>query len=318
MTAKSKSRGLGRGLSALMTDQSAQDDETAAAARQAGPVRTVSIGMLSPNPFQPRVYFDESAIEELAASMREKGVLQPLLVRPAPGGGRGYQIIAGERRWRAAQRAGVHDVPVVVREMDDRSALELAIIENVQRQELTAVEEARSYKRLIDEFGHNQEAVGRIVGKSRSHVANLMRLLSLPEAVLRRVEAGGLSMGHARALVGADNADALAERIEQEGLTVRQVERMIADAKAPPAEADAAAAADNGADGADRPKRRGKAAAKDADTRALEDDLADALGLSVTITHGGERGGTLTVSYKTLEQLDDVCGRLMTARGGTF
>ena len=298
MTSKSKSRGLGRGLSALMTDDTSQSPETVEAASQAGPVRTVAITALTANRFQPRVRFDETRLEELAASMREKGVLQPLLVRPTDDGS-AFQIIAGERRWRAAQRAGVHEVPVVVREMDDRSALELAIIENVQRQDLTPVEEARSYRRLIDDFAHNQEAVSRIVGKSRSHVANLMRLLSLPEGVLTQVEDGALTMGHARALIGADGAEALAKRIADEGLTVRQVEKLIAGERA------------------QKPGAKRRKAAKDADTRALEEDLAHALGLNVTITHGGDRGGSVTISYKTLDQLDEVCERLMQSRSAS-
>lgn len=289
-----RKRGLGRGLSALMGDfPEAPADGTA------GPrdIMTAQIAELAPNPFQPRKAFDDEALGELADSIRARGVLAPILVRPAGEGaaaGIRWQIVAGERRWRAAQKAGLHEVPVVVRDLDDLAALEAAIVENVQRRDLSPVEEAEGYRRLIDEFGHRQEDVARAVGKSRSHVANLLRLLGLPEAVRAMLADGRLSMGHARALVGRDDADILARKIVAEGLSVREAEALVGDLRGP-----ARAAG----------RKAGKP--KDADTRALESDLANALGLGVEIRHDGEKGGAVTIRYRSLEQLDDLCQRLI-------
>lgn len=290
-----KPTGLGRGLSSLLADE---DVPLATVPGSRRPTR-LPIEVLSPNPYQPRQRFSEELISELVESIREKGVIQPILVRPAGGesatdgiGAEAYEIIAGERRWRAAQAAGLHHVPVIVRELSDAEALQLAIIENVQRQDLSPIEEARGYRRLIEEFGHTQNQLAKVVGKSRSHIANLLRLLMLPEAVIAMIDEGKISMGHARALVGTDDPAQLARTIVSRGLNVRQVERLAQSTK------------DLKSSGAS--SRR---AEKDADTRALERDIAEALGLAVSIHHRGE-AGEVRISYKTLEQLDDLCQRL--------
>lgn len=284
-------RGLGRGLSALMGDYVEPSPE-----ELSRDVRHVPVAELEPNPYQPRRHFDQDRLRELSRSISDRGLLQPLVVRPveAAGGPARFQIIAGERRWRAAQMAELHEVPVIVREMDDEEALSVAIVENIQRRDLSPVEEARGYRRLVDDFGHKQEEVSLVVKKSRSHVANLMRLLTLPASVQQRVDEGRLSMGHARALIGAVDPEALARQVEAKGLSVRKTEELAAQKKpsasAPPA------------------PRKG---AKDADTKALEADLSNALGLGVEIRHKGETGGAVTVRYKSLEQLDDLCQRLI-------
>jgi ParB family chromosome partitioning protein len=287
---------LGRGLAALIGDS----EEPANGSGRLRSQRKIPIEFLRPNPRNPRRSFDEAELDNLTASIKEKGIIQPILARPAPGLADAYEIIAGERRWRAAQRAGLHEVPIISVEADDQQALELAIIENVQRSDLNALEEASGYERLGGEFGYSQTDLAKVIGKSRSHVANTMRLLKLPERSKRLLAEGLISAGHARALLGFADPDGLAERIVAQGLTVRDVERMAqeetAGALASPARAD--------------PKRAAKL--KDADTRALEDALTTALGLKVTIAHRGE-SGELRVSYKSLEQLDAVCGRL---RGG--
>jgi ParB family chromosome partitioning protein len=291
MAEETKRRGLGRGLSALI----GADDLTPAPDRQRAPDATVAVDLLAPSPLQPRRVFDEDRLEELAASIRARGVIQPILVRPAPNRLGHYEIIAGERRWRAAQRARLHTVPVVVREASDEETLELAIIENVQRADLNAIEEATGYRRLIEEFGHTQDALGRLLGKSRSHVANTLRLLNLPPQVQDWLRQGRLTAGHARAVAAAAAPLALARRIVNEGLTVRQAEAL---------------ARDEG-----RPLRPAKAAsaAKDADTKALEGDLSAALGCRVVIDHRGE-AGELRIAYRSLDQLDRVCGLLSAAR----
>lgn len=290
-TQEKKRRGLGRGLSALMSDE-----DFAVAAEDAGRVETVNIAKLKANPYQPRTRFAADALDDLVASVKEKGVLTPLLVRPA---GEGYEIIAGERRWRAAQRAGVHELPIVVRSVSDKEALEIAIVENVQRADLSPVEEARSYRRLIDEFEYSQDDVSRQVGKSRSHIANMLRLLSLPDAVQKMVDDGQLSMGQARALIGADDPVKLARMVADRGLNTRQVEALAKSHK---------------------PERKpfGKSASvpgdtKDADTRALEAELIQALGLTVTI-HPKGAGGRVAIDYGSLDQLDLICERLMQGR----
>lgn len=289
-------RGLGRGLSALLGEQAAEPAAApeAATAGPAGP-REVPIEHLERNPDQPRRTFTEAELSELAASIREKGVIQPILVRPAPGKAGRFQIVAGERRWRAAQLAALTTVPVIERQLDDLEVLEVALVENVQREDLNPVEEARAYSTLMERFGHTQEGLSRVVGKSRSHVANTTRLLSLPEPVLDHLAAGRLSAGHARALVTAAEPVALAEKIVADGLNVRQAEKL----------------AKGAADGAGRDKAR-PGETTTADSLALQQDLADALGLKVELKDRGGRG-ELVIRYATLEQLDDLCSRLMRA-----
>ena len=287
--------GLGRGLSALLGD-GGDAEENERGHEPPHNLRTMPISALTPHPGQPRRHFDEDALNELAASIAAHGIIQPIVVRPR---GKGYQIIAGERRWRAAQRARLHEVPVVVRDLADTETLEIALVENIQRQDLNAIEEAQAYKRLIVEYDHSQEALGKIVNKSRSHVANLLRLLDLPDPVQTMVIEGDLSMGHARALIGAPDAERLALRVRDQGLSVRDTEKLARNAKPD----------------ADRRERQpsfdhGRADfARDADIAALEQQLGDVLGLKVRIAHG-DKGGTLTLNYATLDQLDMVCQRL--------
>ncbi|HEY1836142.1 MAG: ParB/RepB/Spo0J family partition protein [Rhizomicrobium sp.] len=276
-------RGLGRGLSALIGDEAGP-----AKSEPSRGQRTLPTAFLRPNPFQPRKTFEQDELRDLAASIREKGVLQPILVRPVAGDANAFEIVAGERRWRAAQLAKVHDVPVVVREMSDGEALELAIVENVQREDLNAIEEAAAYHELMDRFTYTQERVAEEVGKSRSHIANTVRLLKLPELVKSMIRDGRLSAGHARTLIGVADPEARAREIVEGALNVRQAE---ARAKAKPGVP---------------PKPR----AKDADTKALETSLSDTLGLKVAIVDKGKKGGELTIEYRTLEQLDDVIRRL--------
>jgi ParB family chromosome partitioning protein len=280
---------LGRGLAALIGDAG----EEGSAIERARGQRRVPVGFLRPNPKNPRLRFAEDDLDDLANSIREKGVIQPILVRTVMGAIDAYEIIAGERRWRAAQRAGLHDVPVIVVEASDREALELAIIENVQREDLNAMEEASGYDRLLDEFGYSQNDLAKVIGKSRSHVANTLRLLKLPDSVKVAVTKGELTAGHARALLSVADPDAVAMDIKARGLTVRETEA-IAQAEAE----------GTGRLPASRPRR-----AKDPDTVALERTLGDVLGLKVTLDHRGE-GGELRIRYRTLEQLDDLCRRL--------
>lgn len=287
-------RGLGRGLSALLGESDAPPNSEDV--RELGPPREAAIELLRRNPDQPRKFFAEADLDELAASIREKGVLQPLLVRPAPGAPGEYQIVAGERRWRAAQRAGLRVLPIVVREdLSDLDVLEIGIIENVQRADLNPLEEAMGYRALIDQFGRTQDQVAATVGKSRSHVANALRLLALPGAVRQHLVDGRLSAGHARAIAASPEVEKLAQKIVAEGLSVRQAEAL-------------ARGADRGA--GPRPlrpnERRG---GKDSDTRALEMDLSEALGMAVEI-EDREGRGALVVRYETLEQLDELCRRL--------
>jgi ParB family transcriptional regulator, chromosome partitioning protein len=280
---------LGRGLAALMGDVG---DETAAIERTRSQKR-VPVEFLHPNPRNPRRLFAETELDELAASIRERGIIQPILVRTARGGPDSYEIIAGERRWRAAQRAGTHDVPIVILEVNDREALELAIVENVQRTDLNPLEEAAGYQALTDEFGHHQDEIAKIVGKSRSHVANTLRLLKLPESVKAYLNDGKISAGHARALLGQSDPDAMARQIVANSLNVRQVEAMVQDLAAK----------------AGRKVKRRQRGEKDADTLALEKRVSDALGLVVSLDHRGE-GGELRIRYRSLEQLDDLIRRL--------
>lgn len=291
-----KQRGLGRGLSALLGDSGAQAVAAAPVSDQPSePFRTPEqpIDLLVRNPDQPRRIFTEADIDDLAASIREKGVLQPILVRPAPGQPGKYQIIAGERRWRASQKAGLHSVPVIVRDLDDLEVLEIGIIENVQRADLNGIEEARAYKVLMERFGRTQDALAQVVGKSRSHIANMLRLLALPEVVQDHVLQGRLSVGHARALVTAQDAEGLAEKVIAAGLSVRQTEALVRDEMAPVRNA--------------APRVR---VAGNADTQSLEQDLQEALGLKVRLDDKGGKG-EIRLAYATLEQLDEVCRRLM-------
>ncbi len=292
-----KQRGLGRGLSALLGDTPTRTPAAMPIVeRPSEGYRTPEqpIDLLVRNPDQPRRIFTEGDIDDLAASIKEKGVLQPILVRPAPGQPGKYQIVAGERRWRAAQKAGLHSVPVIVRELDDLEVLEIGIIENVQRADLNGIEEARAYKVLMERFGRTQDALAQVVGKSRSHIANMLRLLALPEVVQDHVLQGRLSVGHARALVTAHNPEGLADRIIADGMSVRQAEALVRDELAGPPKV-----------AAPRVKT-----GNDADTLSLEQDLQEALGLKVKLDDKGGKG-ELRLSYATLEQLDEVCRRLM-------
>jgi len=278
---------LGRGLAALIGDVGA---ETSVVERPRGQ-RKVPTGALRPNVRNPRRIFANAEIDELAASLRERGIIQPIVARPVRGAADAYEIIAGERRWRAAQRAGLHEVPVVVIEATDEEALQLAIIENVQRTDLNPLEEADGYRALIRDFSHSQDDVARMIGKSRSHVANTLRLQTLPDRVKEHIQAGRLSAGHARALVGHHDAERLSEEIVARGLNVREVEALTAVNRGMASSKHVA------------PKR------KAADTVAMEKRLSDALGLVVSIDHRGEKG-LVSIRYRNLEQLDDLARRL--------
>jgi len=284
---------LGRGLAALIGHVG---DEVGAMDRARGQ-RRVPVEFLRPNPRNPRKAFDEADLDDLTASIREKGIIQPILVRTLPGMADVFEIIAGERRWRAAQRAGLHEVPVILMEAGDREALEIAIIENVQRSDLNPLEEAMGYEKLIAEFNYAQADLGRIIGKSRSHVANTLRLMKLPDSVKDLVLKGELSAGHARALLAVSDPEIAAKRIIEKGLNVRDVERMAQDEQMQPAPETKSAEG--------KPAKR----EKDPDTRALEKALEDVLGMVVSISHGA-RGGELRIKYKTLDQLDTICRRL--------
>lgn len=298
---KEQRRGLGRGLSALMADiDPTTESETPVRDRTA---RTLPIDQLFPNPNQPRRHFSADALEELKLSIRSKGVIQPLIVRRRDGSDKDYEIVAGERRWRAAQAAGVHEVPVVVRDLSDEDVLEIAIIENIQRADLNAIEEAAGYEQLMTRFGHTQEKLAQALGKSRSHIANLLRLLTLPDVVKQSVVDGNLSAGHARALVTAPDAVTLAGEVMRRGLSVRETERLVREAQNPETSSKATTS------------KSAKIGDKDADTKALEGDLSAALGMKVTIAHAaGKESGSLTISYDTLEDLDLLCSVLSAAR----
>jgi ParB family transcriptional regulator, chromosome partitioning protein len=281
---------LGRGLAALIGDVGAESSVE----RSRGQ-RRLPIGSLRPNARNPRRVFSNAELDELAASLRERGIIQPIIARPVRGVADDYEIIAGERRWRAAQRVGMHEVPVVVIEATDAEALQIAIIENVQRTDLNPLEEADGYRSLMDEFGNTQDDIAKITGKSRSHVANTLRLLKLPDAVKAHIYNGVLRAGHARMLIGQANAQELAEQIIARGLNVREVEALAR-------EAVQRGAAPNGRR---VPKRNGKSV----DTMALEKRLSDALGLVVNIDHRGERG-VVTIRYRNVEQLDNIMRKL--------
>ncbi|MEO5640626.1 MAG: ParB/RepB/Spo0J family partition protein [Sphingomicrobium sp.] len=288
----SRRPGLGRGLSALI-GEAARPPQEEAPVPAAGIVREISVGLIYPNPNQPRARFDEAAIDELAESIRERGVISPILVRPVDGG---YQLIAGERRWRAAQKAQLHAIPALIKELDDSSSAEVALIENIQREDLNAIEEADGYRKLIERHGHTQEQLGKLVSKSRSHVANLLRLLDLPTEVREMLIAGELSMGHARAIIGAPDPTVIAREIIADGLTVRQAE-------------DRARAAKPTGTGTRTTTGSGKPRPVDADLAALERQLGDMLGLKVKVAHSGA-GGTVSLAYSSLDQLDMICQRL--------
>ena len=291
---KSKKRGLGRGLSALMADVGA-DTASASSDAQRREGQSVPIERIKPNPNQPRRRFSEDDLKDLAASIAEKGVIQPLIVRPRGGGE--YEIVAGERRWRAAQIAQLHELPVVVRDFDDVEVLEVAIIENIQRADLNAIEEAAGYKQLMEKFGHTQEKMAEALGKSRSHIANLMRLLHLPEDVLDLVRNGELSAGHARALIMAGAPSSLASTIMTKGLSVRQTEALVKKSNQEIEDWKAG-----------KPPKQKTVSGKDADTKALEGDLSAALGMKVLVNHKADQdSGEVIVRYKTLEDLDEIC-----------
>jgi ParB family chromosome partitioning protein len=281
---------LGRGLAALIGDMAAE----ASVDRPRGQ-RRLPTAALRPNPRNPRRAFPNAELDELVASLRERGIIQPIVARPVQGATDVYEIIAGERRWRAAQRAGLHEVPVVIIEANDAEALQLAIIENVQRADLNPLEEAEGYRALIEEFGNSQDEIAKIVGKSRSHVANTLRLLKLPEAIKSYIHAGKLFAGHARMLIGQPDAERLAEEIVAHGLNVRQVENLAREA------------AERGGKSRARAARRG--AGKNSNLVALEKRISDALGLAIGIKEA-KRGGVLTIRYRSLDQLDDVIRRL--------
>ncbi|MDO8290796.1 MAG: ParB/RepB/Spo0J family partition protein [Parvibaculum sp.] len=294
MADESPSR-LGRGLAALIGDDAAfaLGDDQVPAPRG---VREVPIEFLRANPFQPRHIFREEELADLSNSIREQGILQPIVVRPVAGEIDAYEIVAGERRWRAAQRAQLHQVPILIKELTDAQSLEIAIIENVQRADLNAVEEAAGYDRLMQQFDYTQEKVSKLIGKSRSHVANTMRLLTLPASVRNLIEQGEITAGHARPLIGLEGAEAMAREIATKKLSVREAEALARKAST----------------GTTAPRKSGGSAAraeKDADTAALERNIAEQLGLKVEINHDGE-GGEVTVTYKSLEQLDEICRRL--------
>ncbi len=301
MSDEGKRKGLGRGLAALLGEDPAAPPATSDQDRATPRQLSLPIEHLVPNRYQPRTRFDEDALAQLADSIREKGIIQPIVVRRAKEAQR-YEIVAGERRWRAAQRAQLHQVPVVVRDFSDAEALEIAILENIQRQDLNAVEEALAYRRLQREFNYTQEQLGQALGKSRSHIANTLRLLGLPETVRTMVVDGKLTAGHARTLVAADQPETLARRIVAEGLNVRQAEELVAGEKSVKTGAKPKAGAPGGS--APRPE-------KDADTLALESSLSDQLGLKVTIVLDGQgEAGELRISFRDFDQLDDLCRRL--------
>ncbi|MEW6575119.1 ParB/RepB/Spo0J family partition protein [Sphingorhabdus sp.] len=299
-----KKMGLGRGLDALLgevsLDRSASrvagggEAPSSAASSSSEGVVSIAIADIHPNPAQPRRHFSEESLQELAASLKRHGLIQPILVRPHGGG---YQIVAGERRWRAAQRAQLHQVKAIVRELSDEETLEIALIENIQRQDLNPIEEAEAYRKLCDDFGHSQSELAAIVEKSRSHVANMMRLLELPLLVREMVIEGKLSMGHARALLGSDDSARLAAVVVKQGLSVRQTEALVRRSRVEEGKA---------------PKPRvTEATASDADIRAVEQHLGDLLGLRVKIAHKGAGGaGAVTFEYRSLDQLDMLCQRL--------
>lgn len=299
----SKSRGLGRGLDALFGDEEPDNADVSATATTAQPSpadpsrKVVNVGQLDPHPDQPRTHFDEDALKALAASIKKHGLLQPILVRVNRMDSSRYEIIAGERRWRASQLAQLHEVPIIVKNLDDDQTFQIALIENLQREDLNAMEEAKGYQRLVDEFHHTHESVGEVIGKSRSHVANMIRLLQLPNSVQSMVTNGELTAGHARALLNAENPALLAQEIVAKNLSVRQAEAL---------------AKKNA--GANFKSHKKAKAAKDPDHVAVEKLISDALGMNAVVTMKGERDGVLTIEFANLDQFDLLLARL-TERG---
>ncbi|MDX1738981.1 MAG: ParB/RepB/Spo0J family partition protein [Alphaproteobacteria bacterium] len=288
-----KSRNLGRGLSALLGDEKAFEDTVPAEIERAS--KPIPVEFLKPNPDQPRKRFEDSAIDSLVKSIEEKGILQPILVRRHPQEQNAYEIVAGERRWRAAQRAKLHEVPVIIKELSDADTLEFALIENIHREDLTPLEEAEGYHKLMEDFGHTQEALSKTVSKSRSHIANTLRLLTLPDEIKSMIDDGLLSAGHGRALVGVENAEELAHIILEKGLNVRQTEMLVKQQKG------------------EKPtstKSPKKQQLKDPNVSALEDNLSTNLGMKVKIVTKDEESGKLTIDYDNLDQLDEVIARL--------
>ncbi len=284
MSSSISKKGLGRGLSSLMGDTKDISIQTETSNKET----KISIANLKPSPSQPRRLFDKNSINELAESIKSKGLVQPILVRPSPTESGTYEIIAGERRWRAAQIAQLHEVPAVVRKLDDVEALEIAIIENVQRSDLSPIEEAAGYKRLIENHGHTQEVLAEIVGKSRSHIANIIRLLGLPQSIQDMISEGKISSGHARAIMNSAFPEQLAEKIVNENLSVRAAENLV------------------------KQRKSGikKVKLKDPDTIDLENNLIAKLGLNVSIDHKGKKGGSIKIEYKSLDQLEMVTSKL--------
>ena len=291
MSADRSGKGLGKGLSALLGDV-VRHGPIEVQAPTPGGVREIEVSRIRPNPHQPRMLFSEESIGELAQSIAERGVLQPILLRPTDDG---FEIVAGERRWRAAQRARLHTIPAIVREIDPATTAELALIENVQREDLNAIEEAEGYRQLIERHGHKQDGVARLVNKSRSHVANLLRLLDLPEVVRQSLMKGDISMGHARAVASARNPEALTKEIIANGLSVRQAERL--------------ASKDRPGSGRGIGRAGGRDESADPDRLALERQLSEMLGVRVQVAHKGQ-GGSVTLHYSNLDQLDMICQRL--------
>lgn len=296
----SQNKGLGRGLDALLGDAPAAKAPAPATAK-----RELPIEHLVANKDQPRRQFDKEAIAELAQSIKSRGLLQPILVRPV--GKEQYEIVAGERRWRAAQKAKLHNVPVIIRELTDEEAAEIALIENVQRVDLGPLEEAAAYLRLAEVYGRTQEEIGKAVGKSRSHVANVMRLLKLPPRAHAALASGALSSGHARAILAAEDPEGVCAIVLRDQLSVRDTEQLVK------AQASNKSGGSTGVARKNTGKTASSAAPKDADTRALERDLSAILGLEVAIDHSRKGAGSITVAYRTLDQLDDICRRLMGA-----
>lgn len=292
-----KNRGLGRGLNALFEDD---ESDFVASSGDGTPVSrkrdVVGVDQLSPGPGQPRKVFNEDALGELSASIQQHGVLQPLLVREDPPGGGQFQIIAGERRWRAAQKAQLHEVPVIILDISDAEAFEIALIENLQREDLDPIDEAGGYQKLIDEHGYTQEKLAESLGKSRSHIANMMRLLQLPAKVQKLLSEGAISIGHARALITAENAEELAKIVVAQNLSVRETEKLVAEAQGRTQKSKARASK--------------SAPKKDVDTLALEEDISGKLGMRVSIDSRDGKSGKLSVQFSNLDQLDDLIRRL--------
>ncbi len=297
-TRKTQNRGLGRGLSALMADVN-DDTSTDTETKPRQPDMSVPIEKVHPNPEQPRRNFNADALHELSQSIAEHGIIQPLIVRANPRSADAYEIVAGERRWRAAQMAKLHEIPVIIREFSDTEVLEVAIIENIQRADLNPVEEAMGFNQLMLKFGHTQEKLAEVLGKSRSHIANAVRLLNLPDEALIHLREGRLSAGHARAILTADDPVVLARQVIEKGLSVRETEKLVK------------TAADAKGNSSTSPRKGRKTPAKDADTKAIEDDLSAHLTMSVTIDHQpGAENGQITIRYDKLDQLDRLIGML--------